>query len=164
MVMCILLFFLPTGFIVAFDFWIHIPLYHLKLETSNYFRQCSTQTNFFTIYILGFLNIRHVLEVYIFCNSAELFIFIAFYDILIIQNQISKGIFCPYLFGGQHDLTFCAQCCTAHQMEIFAQDFEPASYFCGWTCVHLIMRQKKQGPILENELLQKMKLSKNCLL
>jgi hypothetical protein len=49
-------------------------------------------------------------------------------------------------------------------MEIFAQEFEPASYFCDWTCVHLIMRQQKLGPILENELLQKMKLSKNGLL
>ena len=30
----------------------------------------------------------------------------------------------------QHDLTFFAQCCTGHQMEIFAQELEPASYFC----------------------------------
>ena len=43
----------------------------------------------------------------------------------------------------QHDLTFCAQSCTAHQMEIFAQEFEPASYFCDWTCVHLGMRRQK---------------------
>ena len=28
-------------------------------------------------------------------------------------------------------------------MEIFAQDFEPASYFCDWTCVHLIMSWQK---------------------
>ena len=28
-------------------------------------------------------------------------------------------------------------------MEIFAQEFEPASYFCDWTCVHLGMRQQK---------------------
>ena len=40
----------------------------------------------------------------------------------------------------KHDLTFCAQSCTVDQMEIFAQEFEPASYFCDWTCVHLIMR------------------------
>ena len=33
----------------------------------------------------------------------------------------------------KHDLTFCAQSCTAHQMKIFAQEFEPASYFCDWT-------------------------------
>ena len=30
----------------------------------------------------------------------------------------------------QHDLTFVAHSCTACQMEIFAQEFEPASYFC----------------------------------
>ena len=42
-----------------------------------------------------------------------------------------------------HDLTFCAQSCTAHQMEIFAQEFEQASYFCDWTCVHLAMRRQK---------------------
>ena len=46
-------------------------------------------------------------------------------------------------------------------MEIFVQEFETASYFCGWTCVHLIMT--KIGPNLKNELLQKMKLSKNVL-
>ena len=28
-------------------------------------------------------------------------------------------------------------------MEIFAQEFEPASYFCDWTCVHLGMRGQK---------------------
>ena len=28
-------------------------------------------------------------------------------------------------------------------MEIFAQEFETASYFCDWTCVHLGMRQQK---------------------
>ena len=28
-------------------------------------------------------------------------------------------------------------------MEIFAQEFEPASYFCDWTCVHLGMRRQK---------------------
>ena len=28
-------------------------------------------------------------------------------------------------------------------MEIFAQEFEPASYFFYWTCVHLGMRQQK---------------------
>ena len=39
----------------------------------------------------------------------------------------------------QHDLTFCAHSSTAHQMEIFAQEFEPASYFCDWTYVYLIM-------------------------
>ena len=33
--------------------------------------------------------------------------------------------------------------CTAHQMEIFVQEFEPASYFCDWTCVHLGMRRQK---------------------
>jgi hypothetical protein len=49
-------------------------------------------------------------------------------------------------------------------MEIFAQGFEPPSYFCDWNCVNLIMRCQKQGKILENELLQKMKLSKNGLL
>ena len=27
-------------------------------------------------------------------------------------------------------------------MEIFAQEFEPASYFCDWTCVHLGMRRQ----------------------
>ena len=27
-------------------------------------------------------------------------------------------------------------------MEILAQEFEPASYFCDWTCVHLGMRQQ----------------------
>ena len=42
-----------------------------------------------------------------------------------------------------HDLTFGAHGCTAHQMEIFAQDFEPASYFCDWTCVHLITSRQK---------------------
>ena len=47
------------------------------------------------------------------------------------------------------------------KMEFFAQEFEPASYFCDWTCVHLILSQKKQGPISENELLQKIKFSKN---
>ena len=31
----------------------------------------------------------------------------------------------------------------ALRMEIFAQEFEPASYFCDWTCVHLIMRWQK---------------------
>ena len=44
---------------------------------------------------------------------------------------------------GPYDLTFCAQSCTAHQMDIFAQEFEPASYFCDWTCVHLGMRRQK---------------------
>ena len=39
----------------------------------------------------------------------------------------------------KHDLTFAA----AHQMEIFAQEFKPASYFCDWTCVHLIMSWQK---------------------
>ena len=38
---------------------------------------------------------------------------------------------------------FCAQSCTAHQMEIFAQEFETASYFCDWTYVHLIMSRQK---------------------
>ena len=63
----------------------------------------------------------------------------------------------------QHDLTFAPHSCkcTAHQMEIFAQEFEPASYFCDRTYFHMIMRRQKQGPILENEILQKMKLSKN---
>ena len=28
-------------------------------------------------------------------------------------------------------------------MEIFAQVFKPASYFCDWICVHLGMRQQK---------------------
>ena len=28
-------------------------------------------------------------------------------------------------------------------MEIFAQELEPASYFCDWTCVHLVMRRQK---------------------
>ena len=28
-------------------------------------------------------------------------------------------------------------------MEIFAQEFEPASYFCDWTCFHLGMRRQK---------------------
>ena len=28
-------------------------------------------------------------------------------------------------------------------MVIFAQEFEPASYFYDWTCVHLAMRQQK---------------------
>ena len=28
-------------------------------------------------------------------------------------------------------------------MEIFAQEFEPASYVCDWTCVHLGTRQQK---------------------
>ena len=28
-------------------------------------------------------------------------------------------------------------------MEILAQEFEPASYFCDWTCVHLGMRGQK---------------------
>ena len=28
-------------------------------------------------------------------------------------------------------------------MEIFAHEFEPASYFCDWACVHLGMRQQK---------------------
>ena len=28
-------------------------------------------------------------------------------------------------------------------MEIFAQEFEPASYFCDWTCVHLGMKRQK---------------------
>ena len=28
-------------------------------------------------------------------------------------------------------------------MEIFAQEIEPASYFCDWTCVHLGMRRQK---------------------
>ena len=49
-------------------------------------------------------------------------------------------------------------------MEIFAQEFEPAGYFCDWTCVDLIMRQQKLGPISVNELFQKMKLSKNGLI
>ena len=31
---------------------------------------------------------------------------------------------------GQHDLTFAAHSCTAYQMEIFAQEFKPPSYFC----------------------------------
>ena len=35
-------------------------------------------------------------------------------------------------------LPFGAHSCTAHQMKIFAQEFEPDSYFCDWTCVHLI--------------------------
>ena len=29
------------------------------------------------------------------------------------------------------------------KMEIFAQEFEPASYFCDWTCVYLIMSRQK---------------------
>ena len=49
-------------------------------------------------------------------------------------------------------------------MEIFAQEFKPASYFCDWTCVHLIMSQQKWGSISENELLQKINLSKNYTL
>ena len=53
---------------------------------------------------------------------------------------------------GQHDLTFGAHSCTAHKMEIFAQEFKPASYFCDWTCVHLITSRQKQGPISENKL------------
>ena len=28
-------------------------------------------------------------------------------------------------------------------MEIFAQESEPASYFCDWICVHLGMRRQK---------------------
>ena len=28
-------------------------------------------------------------------------------------------------------------------MEIYAQEFEPASYFCDWTCVHFGMRRQK---------------------
>ena len=28
-------------------------------------------------------------------------------------------------------------------MEIFVQEFKPASYFCDWTCVHLGMRRQK---------------------
>ena len=28
-------------------------------------------------------------------------------------------------------------------MEILAQEFETASYFCDWTCVHLSMRRQK---------------------
>ena len=28
-------------------------------------------------------------------------------------------------------------------MEIFAQEFDPASYFCDWTCVQLSMRKQK---------------------
>ena len=28
-------------------------------------------------------------------------------------------------------------------MEIFAHEFEPASYFCDWTCVQLGMRRQK---------------------
>ena len=49
-------------------------------------------------------------------------------------------------------------------MEIFTQEFEPASYFCDLTCVHLITRQQKWGPISENEVIRKMKLSKNGLI
>ena len=50
------------------------------------------------------------------------------------------------------------------QMEIFAQEFEPASYFCDWTCIHLIVSRHKWDPISENELLQKIKLRKMILL
>ena len=32
--------------------------------------------------------------------------------------------------------------CPVHQLEIFAQEFEPASYFCNWTCVHLTTSQQ----------------------
>ena len=60
-----------------------------------------------------------------------------------------------------HDLTFSAHSCTAQQMEIFAQEFERVSYFCDWTCIHLITSRQKQGPISENKLFQKMKLSQN---
>ena len=38
---------------------------------------------------------------------------------------------------------FVAHSYTSHQIEIFAQEFEPASYFCDWTCVHLGMRRQK---------------------
>ena len=75
-----------------------------------------------------------------------------------IPFEIAFQFLFPYDAWHQHDLTFCAESCTAHQMEIFAQEFEPASYFCD--CVYLGMRRQKQGPILENKLLQKMKLSK----
>jgi hypothetical protein len=49
-------------------------------------------------------------------------------------------------------------------MEIFAQEFEPASYFWDLTCVHLIVSIQKLGPISGNELLQKIKLSKNIFI
>jgi hypothetical protein len=58
--------------------------------------------------------------------------------------------------NSKHDLTFAAHSCKAHQMEIFAQELEPASYFCDLTCVHLIMSRQKYDPISENKLLQKM--------
>ena len=74
-------------------------------------------------------------------------------------SNIQICLFCPLSsfycsLVCQHDLTFCAQSCTTHQMEIFAQEFD-------WTCVHLITRRQKQSPISEYELIQKMKLSKN---
>ena len=49
------------------------------------------------------------------------------------NQKILKGIY----------YTLCAQSCTAHQMEIFAQKFEPACYFCDWTSIHLGMRRQK---------------------
>ena len=61
----------------------------------------------------------------------------------------------PQVVTKQHDLTFGAHSCTAHQIDIFAQEFEPASYFCDWTCVHLITSRQKQGPISENKPLKK---------
>ena len=46
----------------------------------------------------------------------------------VISEQVEQ-IFFPLLQVSYHDLTFAAHSCTAHQMEIFAQEFEPASYF-----------------------------------
>ena len=43
-----------------------------------------------------------------------------------VQKADSVEIYGP---EGQHDLTFAARSCTAHQMEIFAQEFKSASYF-----------------------------------
>ena len=64
-----------------------------------------------------------------------------------VTKRLSRGFQFNKLFAfqskHQHDLTFRAQSCTAHQMEIFAQEFEPASYFCDWTCFHLGMRRQK---------------------
>ena len=57
-----------------------------------------------------------------------------------------------------HDLTFGAQSCPAHQMEIFAQEFEPASFFLWLDLRSLDHESTKIGPNFNKLSYQKMVL------
>ena len=56
--------------------------------------------------------------------------------------QVCLQILDPMPYSRMTSL-FAQKSCTALQIEIFAEEFEPTSYFCEWTCVHLIMRRQK---------------------